>query len=83
VVRLNSREIIEREGQLARKRQKLKDLDYNSQEYWERLLTIDGCSMERGRSSKLTYVGDGATLESIEGERRMDTGRIKPKPQAD
>jgi len=64
---------------MARKRKKLRGLDYSSQEYWEKLLTQEGLSMERGRSHKLNYVGTGSTLESIEGELRTDTGRIKPK----
>jgi hypothetical protein len=64
---------------MARKRAKLRELDYQSQEYWEKLLTQEGLSMERGRNHKLDYVGTGAVLESMEGESRMDSGRIKPK----
>lgn len=48
-------------------------------EYWQDRLRREGLSMERGRNARLTYVGLGSTLESIEGERRMDTGQLKPK----
>ncbi len=64
---------------MARKRKKLQDLEYNSQSYWEKLLTLDGLSMERGRSDRLSYVGNGAELESIEGELGT-LERIKPTP---
>lgn len=66
---------------MARKRKELKDLDYNSKAYWNKLLTMDDLSMARGRHDNLTYVGDAATLDSIEGERRMATGRINKKDQ--
>lgn len=65
---------------MARKRKKLNQLDYSTQEYWEKLLTLDGLSMERGRSDHLSYVGDGGELESIEGQQSGTQGRIMPKP---
>lgn len=52
-------------------------------EYWRKLLTRHGLSMERGRSHRLTYVGDGTTLESIDGIGQTDMGRKNPKPQAE
>ena len=64
---------------MARKRKKLNKLDYTSQEYWDVLLTDEGLSMERGRHHRLDYVGSGGILESIEGARRLDNGRILPK----
>lgn len=51
---------------MARKRESLRGLDYNSPAYWEKLLREDGLSMERGTSRRLTYVGGSNTLESIE-----------------
>jgi hypothetical protein len=53
---------------MARKRRALKGLDYQSPEYWEKLLREDGLSMEAGTSRRLTYVGSSKTLESIEAE---------------
>lgn len=51
---------------MARKREGLRDLDYQSPKYWEKLLREEGLSMERGTSRRLTYVGGTKTLESIE-----------------
>lgn len=58
---------------MARKRKDLSDLDYQSQEYWNRLLAQEGLSMEAGTSRRLTYVGDSMTLESIAGDEEMGT----------
>lgn len=58
---------------MARKRATLKDLDYQSPQYWEKLLREDGLSMEAGTSRRLTYVGDSNALESIEGKIVMGT----------
>jgi hypothetical protein len=63
---------------MARKRKKLGHLDYESKLYWERLLTLDGLSMERGRSDHLSYVGDGGDLEDIQAVRETPNGRITP-----
>jgi hypothetical protein len=69
---------------MARKRKKLRTLDYDSPEYWNRLLVEDGLSMDRAlQPNKISYVGNGADVEYIEGARRTDNGRIMPKPQAD
>jgi hypothetical protein len=50
---------------LARKRKKLKDLDYESKEYWDKLLKEEGLSMETGRNYKLSYVGGTDVLERM------------------
>jgi hypothetical protein len=50
---------------MARKRKKLKDLDYGSIAYWEALLKQEHLSMERGRSTKLSYVGTTKDLEVV------------------
>ena len=68
---------------MARKRKKLEALDYQSKEYWSKLLTLEGLSMERGTSRRLTYVGGSSVAESIEGEKFTSTGRIPPKSQAE
>jgi hypothetical protein len=68
---------------MARKRKGLQGLDYQSKEYWSKLLTKEGLSMERGRSARLTYMGDSSTLESVEGSNFTDTGRIPPKKNAE
>lgn len=58
---------------MARKRKALKDLNYQTQSYWERLLRADGLSMEAGTSRRVTYVGDSNTLEMIAGAEEMGT----------
>lgn len=58
---------------MARKRKALKDLDYQRSAYWERLLRMDGLSMEAGTTRRITYVGDSNTLERIAGGEEMDT----------
>jgi hypothetical protein len=68
---------------MARKRKKLRRLDYNSPEYWNRLLAQEGLTMRQGLHPKLSYQGSASDLEYIEGERRTDTGRITPKQQAE
>ena len=68
---------------MARKREKLKGLDYQSAEYWNRLLAEEKMSMEQGVHPSLIYVGDSGRLEDIEGFHRTDDGRIRPKPQSD
>jgi hypothetical protein len=70
---------------MARKRKKLKELDYNSKEYWNRLLAEDGLSLSAGLgpSGKLSYVGDTNTIDRIqEDQSQRETGRIMPKPAA-
>jgi hypothetical protein len=69
---------------MARKRKKLRHLDYNSPEYWNRLLVQEGLSVDRAlQPNKLTYVGNATDIEYVEGSIRMDNGRIEPKPQAE
>jgi hypothetical protein len=58
---------------VARKRKALKDLDYQRSAYWERLLRMDGLSMEAGTSRRVTYVGDSNTLDMIAGAEEMGT----------
>lgn len=58
---------------MARKRERLKELDYQSPRYWDKLLCEEGLSMERGTSRRVTYVGDSSTLEMIAGAEEMGT----------
>ncbi len=55
---------------MPRKRKGLRKLDYQSQEYWDRLLRQDGLSMEAGTTRRITYVGGTQVLEFIEGNVR-------------
>jgi hypothetical protein len=73
---------IYRKGILARKRKKLKNLDYTSVEYWNRLLVEEGLSLSAGLGSgKLVYVGDTRTIDRIqEDQSQHETGRTMPKP---
>ena len=73
---------IYRKGILARKRKKLKNLDYTSVEYWNRLLVEEGLSLSAGLGSgKLVYVGDTRTIDHIqEDQSQCETGRTIPKP---
>jgi hypothetical protein len=64
---------------MARKRFALKGLDYNSKEYWNKLLTEEGLSMDRGKSSKLLYIGASSDVELVEGLNRTNDGRFKPQ----
>lgn len=66
---------------MARKRQKLKHLDYNSKEYWNRLLAQEGLTLYAGMDKRLVYSPD---IEKLESMRVMEkTGRIQPFPPAD
>lgn len=58
---------------MARKRNGLRNLNYQSQAYWDKLLKQDGFSMEAGTSRRVTYVGTTATLESISDAQRSGT----------
>ena len=73
-----------RKGILARKRKKLKDLDYNSVEYWNKLLVEEGMSLSAGLGSgKLVYIGGTRTMDRIqEDQSQRETGRTMPKPAA-
>ena len=69
---------------MARKRKKLKDLDYKSKDYWNKLLAEEGLSLLAGLGSgKLSYVGDTRTMDRIqEDQSQRETGRTMPKPAA-
>jgi hypothetical protein len=69
---------------MARKRNKLKDIDYQSREYWNRLLVDEGLSMSAGLNlDRLTYVGDSQMLDKIQEElSQKDTGRSLPKDRS-
>jgi hypothetical protein len=69
---------------MARKRKKLKDLDYKSKDYWNKLLAEEGLSLSAGLGSgKLSYVGDTRTMDRIqEDQSQRETGRTMPKPAA-
>lgn len=68
---------------MARKRKTLKDLDYQSLEYWNRLLAEEELSVDQGADPRLLYVGDSKDVEHIEGARRTDDGRTPAKPQGE
>jgi len=68
---------------MARKREALKHLDYNSKEYWNRLLAEDGLSVDQGKSKKLLYIGGANEVENLEGSLRTDTGRTPPADTGD
>lgn len=59
---------------MARKRKALKKINYESPEYWNRLLAEDELSMEQGNSPRLIYVGSSQELESLEGFLQTDDG---------
>ena len=63
---------------MARKRKKLKDLDYNSNEYWNKLLNQEGLSLNAGKSEKLLYVGGPSDADRLKGFVDTDNGRVKP-----
>lgn len=64
---------------MPRKRKKLRHLDYQSREYWNRLLVEEGLSMSQGQHPKLMYSPDLGRLEN--GQEL--SGRVRPRPQAD
>jgi hypothetical protein len=57
---------------MARKRKKLQGFDYNSPEYWNRLLAEDTLSMEQGRNPKLTYVGGSSEVDKVNGQKDVE-----------
>lgn len=65
---------------MARKRKKLRHLNYQSREYWNRLLAQEGLTMYEGLDKRLIYSPDLTVIEKLERGR---TGRIDPFPQAD
>lgn len=68
--------------EMARKRKALQNLNYNSKEYWNRLLVEEGLSVDAGRSQRIAYVGGATDIEMLEIIRRTDTGRT-PIPEPD
>jgi hypothetical protein len=57
-------------------------MEYNSKEYWNRLLAEEGLSVDAGRSPKVAYVGGATDIEMLELVRRTDTGRtLVPEPE--
>jgi hypothetical protein len=64
---------------MARKRKPR--LNPKSKDYWNKLLTRMGLSMERGRSARLKYVGDSSAIEGVDAhEQSADKGKVKSKP---
>ena len=64
---------------MARKRKSIKHLDYNSFEYWNRLLAEEGLSVNAGRHPNLILAGGSFELEIIEKmESIRQEGRVKP-----
>jgi hypothetical protein len=59
---------------MARKRKKLKTLDYTSREYWNRLLSEDGLTMSQGLDPRLVYDDDIEARDS----RQQRSGRKLP-----
>ena len=64
---------------MARKRKKLKDLglDYESSEYWNRLLAMEGLTLRAGLNRRLAYVGDSRKLDYAQegqSEKGYDAG---------
>jgi len=45
---------------------------------WEKVLKNEGLTLSRGMGN-LNYVGASDVVERIEGEIRMDNGRVVPK----
>ena len=67
---------------MPRKRKKTKDLrgvNPDASSYWEELLRREGLQMAAGRNEKLSYVGAVSHLETIDGLRQTDSGRVVPK----
>jgi hypothetical protein len=58
---------------VARKRAKLKKWDYNSREYWNRLLAMEGLSLSAGLNRHIVYVGDSGKLDYAQ-ERQSEEG---------
>lgn len=70
---------------MARKRKKLKHLDYASTEYWNRLLVQEGLSMSAGlHLDKEIYVGDSQMLDLIQEDlSEKETGRKPPAKRSE
>lgn len=62
---------------MARKRKALQKVDYQSKEYWNRLLAEEGLSMERGKHPRrLVYVGDEQELLRLEFYENLDGRKL-------
>lgn len=68
---------------MARKRKKLEAYNYQSAEYWNRLLVEEGLPVDRGKSKKLLYIGGPSEVENLEGFLRTNTGRVRPSGTGD
>jgi hypothetical protein len=64
---------------MARKRKKLKTLEYNSREYWNRLLAEDGLSLDQGRDPRLLYGGSGTEIETLAGTAHVGGRKLPHK----
>jgi hypothetical protein len=65
---------------MARKRNAFKHLDYQSVEYWNRLLAADGLALDVGRHPNLILIGTSAELEIVEKmEYGKRDGRVRPE----
>ena len=69
---------------MARKRKHLdlRGLDPQSPEYWDEVLYRSELHMARGRSDRLSYVGDANQVEKIHGRHTTDNGKVAPKGSA-
>jgi hypothetical protein len=67
---------------MARKRQKLMGLDYDSKEYWDRLLVMEGLAADKGRDPRLLPIGNSTNLEALE-RTLYPSGRKLPHKQAE
>lgn len=57
--------------------------DYQTKEYWDKLLQDYDLSMEKGRNRNLHYVGGENVLARIEGEQSTKNGRTRPKKRSE
>jgi hypothetical protein len=65
---------------MARKRKNLQHLEYNSQEYWNRLLAQEGLSVDKGKDPRLVYIGGSNEVDLLQEElSQKQTGRVEPK----
>ena len=66
---------------MARKRKHidLRGLDPESPAYWDEILYRSELQMARGRSDRLSYVGDANHVEKIHGLHAYDDGKVVPK----
>jgi hypothetical protein len=67
---------------MARKRNKLRKIDYNSLEYWNALLVQEGLGTDTGRDPRLIPVGNFYELGILE-RLNYTSGRKLPHKQAE